>query len=113
LAARHTRSGVQGIGTSLTPRGRSASTIAFTTAGVDAIVPASTDALDAERVPGRRGLGAVGDDARQIGRAGQKVLGERPGDEVAALVVHGLLVQSLGDALRHPTVHLTLDDQRD
>ena len=39
--ARHTRSGVQGMGTSVTPNGCSASTMAFTTAGVDAIVPAS------------------------------------------------------------------------
>src|SRR5262249_59679753 len=43
--ARHTRSGVHGIGTSVTPSGRSASTMAFTTAGVDAIVPASPTPL--------------------------------------------------------------------
>ena len=43
--ARQTRSGVHGIGTSVTPNGRSASTIAFTTAGVDAIVPASPTPL--------------------------------------------------------------------
>ena len=43
--ARHTRSGVHGIGTSVTPSGRRALTIAFTTAGVDAIVPASPTPL--------------------------------------------------------------------
>src|SRR5690606_16987235 len=44
-SACHTRSGVQGIGTSWTPYGRSASTTALTTAGVDAIVPASPTPL--------------------------------------------------------------------
>ena len=43
--ARQTRSGVQGIGTSSMPIGRSALTMAFTTAGVDAIVPASPTPL--------------------------------------------------------------------
>jgi hypothetical protein len=41
VTARQTRSGVHGMTMSRTPNGRSASTIAFTTAGVDAIVPAS------------------------------------------------------------------------
>jgi hypothetical protein len=39
------RSGVQGMRTSFTPNGRSASTTALTTAGVDAIVPASPTPL--------------------------------------------------------------------
>ena len=39
--ARHTRWAVQGIVMSRTPIGRSASTMLLTTAGVDAIVPAS------------------------------------------------------------------------
>src|SRR5690606_8748863 len=43
--ARHTRSGVHGIGTSSTPRWRTASTIALTTAGVEAMVPASPTPL--------------------------------------------------------------------
>ena len=43
--ARHTRSGVHGITTSRMPSGRSASMIALTTAGVDAIVPASPTPL--------------------------------------------------------------------
>ena len=41
----HIRSGVQGIMMSLTPRCRIASTTAFTTAGVEAIVPASPTPL--------------------------------------------------------------------
>ncbi len=40
-----TRSGVHGIRMSLTPNGRSASTTALTTAGVEAIVPASPTPL--------------------------------------------------------------------
>src|SRR5262249_44428467 len=43
--ARQTRSGVHGIVMSLIPSGRSASTIALTTAGVEAIVPASPTPL--------------------------------------------------------------------
>ena len=43
--ARQTRSGVAGIWMSFTPNGRSASTTALTTAGVDAIVPASPTPL--------------------------------------------------------------------
>jgi hypothetical protein len=45
MTARHTRSGVQGMGTSLTPMGRNASTMALTTAGVEAMVPASPTPL--------------------------------------------------------------------
>ena len=41
----HTRSGVHGIAMSLTPKWRTASTTAFTTAGVEAIVPASPTPL--------------------------------------------------------------------
>ena len=41
----HTRSGVHGMRMSLIPNGRSASTIALTTAGVEAIVPASPTPL--------------------------------------------------------------------
>src|SRR5260370_1384940 len=43
--ARQTRSAVHGIGTSVTPSGRRASMTASTTAGVDAIVPASPPPL--------------------------------------------------------------------
>ena len=39
--AAHTRIGDAGMATSVTPSGRSASTIALMTAGVDPIVPAS------------------------------------------------------------------------
>ena len=39
--ARQTRSGLAGIGTSVTPRCESASTTALITAGADPIVPAS------------------------------------------------------------------------
>ena len=45
MIARQTRSGVQGIRTSWTPKWRTASTTASTTAGVDAIVPASPTPL--------------------------------------------------------------------
>src|SRR5207248_10893852 len=51
-SARQTRSGLHGIATSVTPRGRSASTTALTTAGVDAIVPASPTPLTPTRFGG-------------------------------------------------------------
>jgi len=47
--ARQTRSGVHGMVMSLMPSGRSASTIEFTTAGVEAIVPASPTPLTPSR----------------------------------------------------------------
>ena len=43
--ARQTRCGVHGISTSVTPSGRSASITASTTAGVEAMVPASPTPL--------------------------------------------------------------------
>src|SRR5260221_3580441 len=49
--ARQTRSGLHGIVMSRTPSGRSASMIAFTTAGVEAIVPASPTPLTPSRFP--------------------------------------------------------------
>src|SRR5581483_7893542 len=45
LIARQTRCGVHGISMSVTPSGRSASMMALTTAGVEAIVPASPTPL--------------------------------------------------------------------
>src|SRR5215472_9715433 len=57
--ARHTRSGVQGIAISDTPNDRSASMMALTTAGVDAIVPASPTPLTPSRLP-------AGDDVRAV-----------------------------------------------
>jgi hypothetical protein len=63
--ARQTRSGVQGICTSVTPYGRSASTTAFTTAGVDAMVPASPTPL----VP--RGWSGAGVSVRSVIRSGR------------------------------------------
>src|SRR5207249_177031 len=45
LIAAHTRIGEHGISTSLTPNRRTASTTALTTAGVEAIVPASPTPL--------------------------------------------------------------------
>ena len=61
--ARQTRSGLHGIVTSCTPSGRSASMIAFTTAGVDAIVPASPTPLTPRRL-------SAGDSVRLVFRDG-------------------------------------------
>ena len=70
------------------------------------------DALDAEHVARRGGLGAAGVEVRQVGRARDEVVDHRAGDEVALGVVDGLLVQRLRDALGEPAVDLALDDDR-
>jgi hypothetical protein len=70
------------------------------------------DALDAQRMGGRRRLGSIGRDRWQVRSAGQQVLRERTRDEVPALVVDRVLVEGLGDALHHAAVHLAFDDQR-
>src|SRR5690606_9477546 len=62
---RQTRSGVQGIGTSLTPYGRSASTTALTTAGVEAMVPASPTPLTPS------GLEVAGVSVRSVTNSGR------------------------------------------
>ena len=82
-------------------------------AGVEAIVPASPTPLTPS------GLDVAGVSVRSVTNfrhvRGRPAPGSRPivpGDEVAVVVVHGLLVQGLGDALGQATVHLALDDQR-
>jgi len=50
---------VQGISTSLMPSGRSASTIALTTAGVEAIVPASPTPLTPSEFAARLSVRSV------------------------------------------------------
>ena len=95
-----------------TPYGRSASTIALTTAGVEAIVPASPTPLTPS------GLVVAGVSVRsvvKVGRSaadGHQVVGHRGGHQVAVGVVDRLLVQRLRDALGEAAVHLTFDDQR-
>ena len=69
------------------------------------------DALDAERVRGRRVTVRSSSNEGISGR-GHEVLGHRPGDEVAGLVVQDLLVQGLGDPERDAAVHLPVDDHR-
>ena len=110
--ADQTRCGVHGIVMSVTPIGRSASTIALTTAGVDAIVPASPTPL----VP--KVLVVHGDVVWSMSKLivsaadGQRVVDERRRDQGAGLVVHRLLPERLGDALHEAAVHLAGDDQR-
>ncbi len=112
LIALHTRSGVHGIRMSLTPRWRTASTTAFTTAGVEAIVPASpTPLVPSVFVVARRGR-VVDVEADRVGRGRQQVVDEGAGDQRAGVVVHRLLPERLGDALHQAAVHLAGDDQR-
>ena len=111
-AARHTRSACSGMWMSLTPRGRSASTTALTTAGVEAMVPASPTPLAPS------GCVVAGVSVRSVMTSGRSAaLGSRysanePVSRLPLVVVHGLLEQRLGDALGDAAVHLALDDQR-
>src|SRR5690606_29048263 len=66
------------------------------------------DALDAERVGGRRRLRAVGADVGQVRRPRDVVVDQRAAGEVAVGVVHGPLVEGLGDALGDAAVHLAV-----
>ena len=92
------------------PRSRTASTIALTTAGVDAIVPASPTPLVPKVfvVEGR----VVGDEVDRVGRRRQRVVDEGPRHQGAVVVVDRFLPQRLGDPLDEATVDLTLDDER-
>ena len=47
----------------------------------------------------------------ELGRGGQRVLGERARERVAVLVVAELLVQRERDARRHSPMHLAVHDQ--
>ena len=111
--ARHTRSGEAGLPTSVTPRCESASTTALTTAGGEAIVPASPMPFTPSGfvVDGVScALSVI--DRGDLDRRRHQVLRHRRRDQVAALVVDRLLVQRLGDALRDAAVHLALHDHR-
>jgi hypothetical protein len=104
--ARQTRSGVSGIRMSRTPRCRTASSAAFTTAGCAGDGAGLADPLRADRVA--RGLvhRVAGVEVRQVGRRGHQVVDEAAGGEVAVGVVDGLLEQRLRDALGQPAVDL-------
>ncbi len=108
----HTRSGVHGIWMSSTPRCRTASTMALTTAGVEAMVPASpTPLVPSVFVVDSEVVWSV---TKLIVSAavGSGVVDEGAGDQGALVVVLGFLAQGLRDALHEPAVHLALDDQR-
>ena len=68
------------------------------------------DALDAERVGGRRHAEKRVADRRHVGGARHGVVHERTGDELPAVVVNDLLHQRLAEALRHRAMELALDD---
>ena len=78
-----TRSGVHGIRMSLTPKCRSASTIALTTAGVEAMVPASPTPLVPSVFVVDGDVGVVDVEADRVGRGRQQVVDERAGHQGA------------------------------
>ena len=70
------------------------------------------DALDPERVHRRRRHGVAEDVVGDVVRARQRVVHEFTGQELAAVVVDGLLEQHLADRVGDAALHLALDDQR-
>src|SRR5215831_13974667 len=67
-------------------------------------------ALDAERIARGRILEMDDLDFRYLGSAGQQVVHQRPGKELAALVIDKIFIQPATNALRHPTADLAIDD---
>ena len=110
--ARHTRSGVIGMSRCAIPSGESASTTAFTTAGVAAIVPVSP----APFTPS--GLTSVSVSVRSTSKEReelglrQRVLGHARRQELAVVVVGCALPQRLRHALGDAAVNLPVDDHR-
>src|SRR4051794_29556841 len=51
-------------------------------------------------------------DPRHTERAGDGIVGELSGDELAGIVVHRLFPKSLAESLRDTAVDLAIDDQR-
>ena len=94
------RSGVAGIGTSVTPSGASASRIAFITVGVLATVPPSpTPLAPSGFVVLGTGLKSIADRRHRVG-ARHAVIHQRAGQQLAAVaVVDDVLEQRLARAL--------------
>src|SRR5207237_5479450 len=68
--------------------------------------------LDAERIAWGGILEMDDLDRRYLAGARQQVVHQRPGEELARLVIHQLLIQPAADALRYPPADLAIDDGR-
>ena len=112
LIAAHTRSGVAGMSMCRTPRWDTASMTAFSTAGVDPMVPASPIPLAPSGL--MRGRGLAGDQLERgkLGRGDRRVVDQRAGQRVAVGVVAHLFQQRLRDALGDSAVPLALGQHR-
>ena len=105
-------SGVSGMSRCRTPSGDSASTTEFTTAGEQPMVPASPTPFTPSGFTGVGVMVWLAFDPRHHVRARHGVIHELAGDQLAVVVIDGLLPQRLADALRDAAVHLAVDDQR-
>ena len=103
-SARQMRSGVAGIGRSLTPSGARASRMAFITAGVRGDGAALAHTFGAERVGRARDRAEVDRERRQGIGARNGVIEQAAGQQLAVTVVDDLfeqrLARALGDAAR-------------
>ncbi len=105
-------SGVIGISICFTPSGDSASTTEFTTAGEQPMVPASPTPFTPSGLTGDGVMVWLRFDPRHHVRLGHRVIHELAGDELAVIVIDGLLPQRLAEPLRDAAMHLAIDDQR-
>ena len=94
------------------PSGASASTTAFTTAGVEAIVPVSPAPFTPSGLTSVERLRAVELERREELGLRHRVLHHARRLQLAVLVVDRALPERLRDALRDAAVHLPVDDQR-
>ena len=110
--ARQTLSDVSGMSIWVMPYSDSASITALTMQTRLPAQPASPQPLVPSGLDlGRRGMVADGH-RRNVFRARQRIIHERAGDRLAALVVADFFHQRLADALRHAAMQLARDDHR-
>ena len=71
------------------------------------------DAFDAQRIHRRRRVGVAALDPGNDAGLGHGIVHQLAGDELAVVVVDGLLPERLAEALHHAAVHLAVDDAAD
>ena len=69
-------------------------------------------ALHTQRIHGRGSHGSIGFDPGHVAGAGNGVVGQLAGDELALVVVNSLLKQRLAHGLHDSAVNLPIDEER-
>ena len=106
------RCGVAGISSISTPNGDSASLMALITAAGAPMQPPSPRPFALVIEAGARRFQVMQLDRRDLARGRRQIVGERGGEDIAAVVVDDLLQQRVADALRDAAMHLAVGDHR-